>query len=229
MRAELTIPGGRWPIAWALVALSFIPVAAGMHRLGNLAAGHANSLEDGRFFAAPAPVVMHIIAVSVFAILGAFQFAPALRNPSSCWHRTAGWLVLPCGLVASLTGLWMTQFYPQIATDSALLYSIRLVVGVAMTSFLILAVVFLRKRAFQAHGASMMRAYALGMGAGTQVLTHPDGGRLAHQHWHRRSDHSPPSASPNRALGTGLKPWFQQLGERQGRGPRTSNGGVRGR
>lgn len=57
----------------------------------------------------------------------------------------------------------------------------------------------------------------------------PDGGRLAHQHCHRRSDHSPPSASPNRALGTGLKPWFQQLGERQGRGPRTSNGGVRGR
>jgi len=155
-----------------LVALSFIPVAAGMHRLGNLAAGHANSLEDGRFFAAPAPVVMHIIAVSVFAILGAFQFAPALRNPPSRWHRRAGWLVLPCGLVVSLTGLWMTQFYPQIATDSALLYSIRLVVGVAMTSFLILAVVFLRKRAFEAHGASMMRAYALGMGAGTQVLTH---------------------------------------------------------
>jgi hypothetical protein len=37
---------------------------------------------------------------------------------------------------------------------------------------ILLAVVEIRRRNFRQHGAWMMRAYAIGLGAGTQALTH---------------------------------------------------------
>jgi len=44
--------------------------------------------------------------------------------------------------------------------------------GAAMTASLVLAIVAIPRRDFIAHGEWMTRAYAIGMGAGTQVLTH---------------------------------------------------------
>ncbi len=41
-----------------------------------------------------------------------------------------------------------------------------------MAISIVLAVNAIRRRDFVAHGAWMMRGYAIGMGAGTQVLTH---------------------------------------------------------
>jgi hypothetical protein len=41
-----------------------------------------------------------------------------------------------------------------------------------MAISIVLAVDAIRRRDFAAHGAWMMRGYAIGMGAGTQVLTH---------------------------------------------------------
>jgi hypothetical protein len=48
----------------------------------------------------------------------------------------------------------------------------RLVVAVAMTVSIVRGVVSLRHHEYVAHGVWMLRGYALGMGAGTQVLTH---------------------------------------------------------
>lgn len=41
-----------------------------------------------------------------------------------------------------------------------------------MVASIVLAIDAIRRRDFVAHGAWMMRGYAIGMGAGTQVLTH---------------------------------------------------------
>src|SRR5437764_514360 len=100
-----------WLVA-ALLVLSAIPLAAGAFRLTQLAGGAEITPANARFFAAPLPIVLHIFSVSVYAILGAFQFVPSLRRRRHAWHRTAGWLLIPCGLAAALSGLWMTQFYP---------------------------------------------------------------------------------------------------------------------
>ncbi len=161
-----------WLIPAGLVLLSLVPVAAGASRLMRLATGGPNSIEDARFFASPAPVTLHIVAVSLYAVIGAFQFSPRLRRRGTQWHRRAGWVLLPCGFLSALTGLWMTLFYPRIETDSAALFAIRLTVASAMIATFILAVLALPRRAYRAHGAWMIRAYALGQGAGTQVLTH---------------------------------------------------------
>lgn len=160
-----------WLVPAGLIVLSLIPVIAGAVRLTQLAGGAEVTPANARFLASPLPVVVHIFSASVYAILGAFQFVPSLRRRRRSWHRAAGWLLIPCGLAAGLSGLWMTLFYPWPEGDGELLYGVRLLFGSAMVGSIVLGVVAIRRRDFVGHGVWMMRGYALGLGAGTQVLT----------------------------------------------------------
>jgi uncharacterized membrane protein len=155
----------------ALVLLIAVPVAAGVVRLTQLASGAAVTPENARFFASPVPVVVHIIGASLFCVLGAFQFAPKFRRKHPKWHRVTGRVLVPCGLAAGLSGLWMTLFYPRPPGDGDLLAVFRVLAGSAMVASLVLGFVLVRRRDFAGHRAWMMRGYALGQGAGTQVLT----------------------------------------------------------
>ncbi len=78
---------------------------------------------------------------------------------------------MPAGLVAALTGLWMAQFYVLPATDGTALYLTRLVVGGWMVFALCRGWAAIRQRDISTHQDWMLRGYAIGMGAGTQVLT----------------------------------------------------------
>ena len=66
----------------------------------------------------------------------------------------------------------MTQFYPSVGHDGLILYAIRLLVGSAMVLFICLSVAAICRGNVSRHRVWMMRGYALGLGAGTQVLTH---------------------------------------------------------
>jgi uncharacterized membrane protein len=160
----------RWPVPAGLILLSLVPVAAGAARVTQLTGGADATAENARFLASPAPVVVHIVAASLYCLWGAFQFVPDLRRTS--WHRISGRLLVPLGLAAALSGLWMTLFYPRPPADSVLLTPMRLVFGVAMAGCLVLGVAAIRRRDIAAHRAWMARGYAIGLGAGTQVLTH---------------------------------------------------------
>ena len=83
----------------ALLVLSAIPLAAGAIRLTELAGGAEITPANARFFASPLPVVLHIVSAGVYVILGAFQFAPGFRRRHRGWHRAAGRLLVPCGLL----------------------------------------------------------------------------------------------------------------------------------
>jgi len=166
-----------WLIPAGLIALSFIPIVAGTFRVVGLGSGVEITADNARFFAAPLPVVMHIISTVIYCVLGAFQFSPSFRRRKPNWHRVAGRILIPCGLVVALSGLWMTQFYPPanyppVNFDGPVLYAIRLLVGSAMALCLCLGFAAIRKRDISHHRAWMMRSYALGLGAGTQVFTH---------------------------------------------------------
>ena len=161
-----------WLIPAGLIALSLVPAVAGIVRMAELAHGAEITPENARFFASPLPVLLHIPAVIVYSVLGAFQFAPGFRRRRSGWHRSAGKLLVPFGLLAALTGLWMANFYPWPAGDGQVVYLERLIFGSAMLASIILALLAIRRRDFTSHGAWMIRAYAVGLGAGTQVLTH---------------------------------------------------------
>src|SRR5688500_13985427 len=161
-----------WLIPASLILLSLVPAIAGSVRLAQLAGDAAITPDNARFFAAPLPVVLHIPAAIVYSILGAFQFSPAVRRRHRGWHRAAGRILVPCGLVVALSGLWMAHFYPWPAGDGQIVYMERLVVGLAMVVSILLAISAIRRREFASHGDWMTRAYAIGLGAGTQVLTH---------------------------------------------------------
>ncbi|GIH76812.1 DUF2306 domain-containing protein [Planobispora longispora] len=161
-----------WLAPTGLIVLSVVPVIAGAVRLGELTAGAEVTAENARFFAAPVPIVLHILSVTVYSLLGAFQFAPGLRRRRPGWHRAAGRLLVGCGLVAALSGLWMTVFYAFPAGDGALLAGFRLVFGSGMALSIVLGLAAIRRRDIVRHRAWMTRGYAIGLGAGTQVLTH---------------------------------------------------------
>ena len=161
-----------WRIPGALIALSLVPAIAGTVRLAQLAGGATITPENARFFEAPLPILLHIPSVFVFSMLGALQFSPGFRRRRNGWHRAAGRILIPCGLVAALSGLWMAHFYPWPPGDGQLLYVERLVFGSAMVLSIALSLSAIARRDFVSHGQWMLRAYAIGLGAGTQVLTH---------------------------------------------------------
>jgi len=161
--------------AWlvpALLVLSAIPLAAGAFRLTELAGGAEITPANARFFASPLPVVLHIVSAAVYTILGAFQFATGFRRRRPGWHRAAGRLLVPTGLLVGFSALWMTLFYPHPdGTGGDLLYALRLLFGSAMVLSIVLGFAAIRRRDVIRHRAWMTRAYAIGLGAGTQVLT----------------------------------------------------------
>ena len=160
-------PRPQWPVPTALIFLSLIPVIAGAARLTELTGGAAVTAQNARFFASPGPVVIHIVSVTIYSLLGAFQFVPALRGRRG-WHRIAGSILIPAGLLAALSGLWMSAFYPL--PDGTTDVPIRLVFGSAMLVSIVLGIIAIRRRDFVRHGAWMTRGYAIGVGAGTQAL-----------------------------------------------------------
>ncbi len=162
--------GPGWPSAFALVALSVIPLIGGVIRLKGIAPGAAVTADNARFAASPTPIVVHIVAASLFCVFGAAQFVEGFRRRMPRWHRVAGRVWTACGLLAGLTGLWMNAFYDLPVTDNALLYVFRLAFGAAMVACLARGFVAMRRRDVRTHAAWMTRGYAIGLGAGTQVL-----------------------------------------------------------
>jgi uncharacterized membrane protein len=161
-----------WLVPAGLIMLSAVPVIAGAARATELTGGATVTADNARFLASPVPVLAHIIGASVYCLLGAFQFAPGFRRRRPGWHRLAGRLLIPCGLAAALSGLWMTLFYPRPPIDHVLVTPMRLVFGTAMLGCIVLGVAAIRRRDIPRHRAWMARGYAIGLGAGTQVLTH---------------------------------------------------------
>jgi uncharacterized membrane protein len=177
-KAPIRAGSAAWLVA-ALLLLSAIPLASGAFRLTQLAGGAAITPANARFFAAPLPVVVHIVSASVYALLGAFQFVNGFRRRWPGWHRWSGRLLVVCGLLVALSGLWMTLFYPWPEGDGELLYIFRLLFGSAMVVSIVLGFSTIRRGDVRRHRAWMARGYAIGLGAGTQALTLAAGALIA--------------------------------------------------
>lgn len=161
--------GAQWLVPMGLILLSLIPLIAGGIRLTELTSGAAITPQNARFFASPIPVVTHIVSVAAYCLLGAFQFVPSLRRGKRRgWHRISGRILVPAGLLAALSGLWMSAFYPLPDGDTDV--PVRLFFGTGMLVSIVLGLVAIRSRDFVRHSAWMTRGYAIGLGAGSQVV-----------------------------------------------------------
>lgn len=160
-----------WPVPAALVALSAIPLSAGSLRLVQLAGGPDVMPADDRFTGFPAALVVHIVGAAVFALVGVLQFVPRFLRHHRTWHRRAGRLVSGAGIAVGASALWLTLVYQAQPGTGQVLYVLRLVFASAMVASLLLGIAAIRRRDIAAHQAWMIRAYAIGLAAGTQAFT----------------------------------------------------------
>lgn len=164
--------GSTWRLPLALILLCVVPMFGGSVRLIEL----ANDVQvtpdnDHVLITTPIPIVVHIISACLYGVLGAFQFSAGLRHRHRGWHRAEGRVLVPLGLTAALSALWMTLFHPWPAGTGTLLYLFRLGFATAMALSLVLGFTAIRRRDIRHHRRWMTRAYAIGLGAGTQIFT----------------------------------------------------------
>ena len=114
---------------------------------------------------------MHIVCAIVYTVIGAFQFSAGLRRRRPGWHRVAGRVLVVLSLAVAFSALWMTQFYPRPPGTGELTYAFRLAFGSSIAAGIVVALAAIRRGDVTRHRAWMTRAYALALGAGTQVFT----------------------------------------------------------
>lgn len=162
--SERRRPKSGWLAITGLLLLGTLPVIGGVLRLGEVSSGSEIDL----LWTSIVAIVAHIVAMTVFCLVGAFQFSPALRIRRG-WHRTAGRVLIPAGFIAALASIWLAVFFGG-PPDERALAIVRLVFAVAMTLLLMLGAIAIKRRDFTAHGAWMTRAFAIAVSGGMQAL-----------------------------------------------------------
>jgi hypothetical protein len=155
-----------------LLLLSAVPALGGVLRVVSTLLGADWIPGQDRVTGHEWALGLHVLSSALFATLGAFQFSSRLRRARTRWHGRAGRILVPAGLLSAGSGGWLTAVYPLGEHDGTVLTMLRVAVVFALTVALFLGTRAARNREFRAHGAWMMRAYALAQGAGTQVFTH---------------------------------------------------------
>jgi len=161
-----------------LLALSAIPLTAGALRLVQLAGGPAVMPADHRFTGFPLPLVVHIVGAATYALVGVLQVVPRFRRRHLTWHRRSGRALAVAGLLVAISAFWLTLFYEPQPGTGHLLYVFRLSFATAMAASIVKGVVAVRRHDIAAHRAWMLRAYAIGLAAGTQAFTDGIGGAV---------------------------------------------------
>jgi len=160
-----------WPVPVAQLMLAVVPLLAGAFRVIQLLGGPELIPADQRFADVPLPLVIHIVAAATYLVVGAFQLVPRFRRQHWAWHRRAGRVLFVAGLLVAGSALWMTVFYATKPGTGLLLYLLRLLFASAMAACLVLGVTTIRSGDVAGHRAWMIRAYAIGLAAGTQAFT----------------------------------------------------------
>ncbi len=162
-----------WIVVISLLLLSFIPCVGGTIRLIEVSLGASFQFLPHKpmISAAPIPVQVHLATAIPYCVFGIVQFLPSVRQRHPKLHRVLGRGLALAGIASVLSALWMTHFYVYPVEDqSNLLYAVRLTVGFSMLGCFYLGVTHAMKKSIGRHRAWMIRAYALGQGAGSQSL-----------------------------------------------------------
>lgn len=158
-----------WLIPTLLMIYAILPLIPGGFRLVELGGGPAVLPANPRATGMPLPIIIHVATAFFYTVVGAWQFSPALRRQG--WHRKAGRFLATMGLGAAISGLYMTIAFPTAPEYDPLLVLFRLVFGGGMAVAIALAVwAIIVKEDVPTHRAWMMRAYAIGLGAATQMV-----------------------------------------------------------
>lgn len=155
-----------WLVA-GLMLFSALPLTFGILRLLQLA-GLSDVMPPAS--ASAIPIVSHIVGALAYTLLGAVQFSPALRRRWPTWHRVAGRLALVGAALVVGSALWLTAAYATPSVGGLVLAAFRVAAASAMAASIALGLAAILRRETTRHREWMIRAYALGLGAATQML-----------------------------------------------------------
>ena len=153
------------------VGLALFGILPGLARVLVALAGDPEATRAADTVPSQVALIVHGASGTLFAVLGAFQFPTALRRGHRAWHRRTGRLLVPLGFTAALSAMWLTLFYPHLHDSGPLLALFRLTFASALAASLVMAYTAIRRRDVARHREWMIRAYALGLGAATQIFT----------------------------------------------------------
>ncbi|RDL42898.1 hypothetical protein DN730_17025 [Marinomonas piezotolerans] len=114
----------------------------------------------------------HISSSFIFMWLMLLQCVFMTAHKKIIIHKIIGFFSIASGYVITITALILTDNVTTNPFDSVLLEYIRFGISLLMIFFLTRAVVSICYRRYGTHWQSMLRCYALAMGAGTQIITH---------------------------------------------------------
>jgi uncharacterized membrane protein len=158
-----------WGVTVGLLVLGLVSVLFGALQLSLLGAGDvgkASDMASAHYFAMPVPIMVHIIAGTVFNLSMPFQFAPRVRLRWPKWHRAMGGVLVICGLCIGLSGLWMNNVYPSYGGLAK--YTGIVTMSSLMIISMPLAVWFAIKGNISHHKSWMKVAVAAGLTPATQ-------------------------------------------------------------
>ena len=160
--------GHGWLLPAGLITFGLVPILANaLRRVAMAVAPAAPSSGEGGGMALP--VILHVVGATVFVVLGALQFSAGFRRRRPSWHRIAGRLAILAALLAAGSGIWLA--FATLADYSPLLFVFRLLAAAGLALCIILGFRAIRQRRLPRHRAWMIRAFAIGLGAATQVFT----------------------------------------------------------
>jgi hypothetical protein len=160
--------GPGWLLPAGLITFGLVPILANaLRRVAMAVAPAAPSSGEGGGMSLP--VILHVVGATVFVVLGALQFSAGFRQRRPSWHRIAGRLAILAALLAAGSGIWLA--FATLADYSPLLFVFRLLAAAGLALCIILGFRAIRQRRLTRHRAWMIRAFAIGLGAATQVFT----------------------------------------------------------
>ncbi|MGC5222583.1 DUF2306 domain-containing protein [Micromonospora sp. DT81.3] len=160
--------GVGWLLPAGLITFGLVPILANALRRVAMAVAPATP-SSGEGGGMSLPVILHVVGATVFVVLGALQFSAGFRRRRPSWHRIAGRLAILAALLAAGSGIWLA--FATLADYSPLLFVFRLLAAAGLALCIILGFRAIRQRRLPRHRAWMIRAFAIGLGAATQVFT----------------------------------------------------------
>jgi len=160
--------GPGWLLPAGLITFGLVPILANALRRVAMAVAPA-AASSGEGGGMSLPVILHVVGATAFVVLGALQFSAGFRRRRPSWHRVAGRVAILAALLAAGSGIWLA--FATLADYSPLLFVFRLLAAAGLALCIILGFRAIRQRRLPQHRAWMIRAFAIGLGAATQVFT----------------------------------------------------------
>jgi uncharacterized membrane protein len=159
-----------WPVPAALILYALLLFVTSSMRLIEIAGGPEPTADNIRFLIMPIQIYLHAGGGILYLFLGAFQFSQPIRARWPKWHRWSGRVAVVAGAIAALSGLWMTETFPEVPFNPHEVYGFRVLFSLGWFACLLLGLFDALNRDIASHRAWMMRAYAIGLGGSTTAV-----------------------------------------------------------